>query len=137
MSRYEAIYNVVSAISLDEVIEVIRKKEGKDPIIITTSAKDYKHKQKIDYCSQDVVWQHDRPVLFLFGTAQGLSDEVLDKSDYLLLPIEGFSSYNHLSVRSAAAIVLDRFLGLQPRTTYIELLQKRLKNIKSVDKKAV
>lgn len=137
LSRYEAIYNVVSAASLDEVIESIRKKEGKDPLIITTSAKDYKHKQKIDYYSQGAVWEHSRPVLFLFGTAQGLSDEVLDKSDYLLLPIEGFSTYNHLSVRSAAAIVLDRFLGRQQRETYIEMLQNRLKNVKSVDKKVV
>jgi len=31
--------------------------------------------------------------------------------DMLLEPIEGYTDYNHLSVRSAAAIILDRLLG--------------------------
>ena len=33
-----------------------------------------------------------------------------DSSDYVLAPIEG-KGYNHLSVRSAVAIILDRLLG--------------------------
>lgn len=65
--------------------------------------------------------------MFLFGTGQGLSDKILQKSDYLLLPIEGLTDYNHLSVRSAAAIILDRFLGLQQRKTYIDQLKSLLK----------
>jgi hypothetical protein len=50
------------------------------------------------------------PFFILFGTGWGLTQEVKDSSDYVLAPIEG-RGYNHLSVRSAAAIILDRLLG--------------------------
>jgi hypothetical protein len=50
------------------------------------------------------------PFLILFGTGWGLTQEVKDSSDYVLAPIEG-RGYNHLSVRSAAGIILDRLLG--------------------------
>jgi hypothetical protein len=50
------------------------------------------------------------PFLMLFGTGWGLTQEVKDSSDYVLAPIEG-KGYNHLSVRSAVAIILDRLLG--------------------------
>jgi len=49
--------------------------------------------------------------LLLLGTGWGLTDTVLAQSDYLLEPIDGGTDYNHLSVRSAAAIILDRLLG--------------------------
>ena len=49
--------------------------------------------------------------LILFGTAWGLAPEVIEAGDGLLPPIIGLGDYNHLSVRSAAAIVLDRLLG--------------------------
>ena len=47
----------------------------------------------------------------IFGTAWGLPDEFLQQADYVLEPIKGPTNYNHLSVRSAAAIILDRLLG--------------------------
>ncbi|MBN1381935.1 MAG: RNA methyltransferase [Deltaproteobacteria bacterium] len=46
--------------------------------------------------------------LFLFGTGWGLADEVIGMADYLLTPIRGPFEYNHLSVRSAVSIILDR-----------------------------
>ncbi len=52
-----------------------------------------------------------RPHLLLFGTAWGLAPEVFASVDGFLPPIWGQMEYNHLSVRSAAAIVLDRLLG--------------------------
>lgn len=52
-----------------------------------------------------------RPVLLLFGTGHGLAPELLAEADELLEPIAGLGAYNHLSVRSAAAILLDRLLG--------------------------
>jgi hypothetical protein len=53
---------------------------------------------------------HEDPFLILFGTGWGLTQEVKDGSDYVLAPIKG-KGYNHLSVRSAVAIILDRLLG--------------------------
>ena len=52
----------------------------------------------------------ETPFLLLFGTGWGLTDEVKNGSDCVLTPIEG-NGYNHLSVRSAVAIILDRLLG--------------------------
>jgi hypothetical protein len=56
---------------------------------------------------------HDRcqPYLLLFGTGWGLAREVIEESDYILAPVKGVFTYNHLSVRSAAAIILDRLVG--------------------------
>ena len=54
-----------------------------------------------------------RAVLVLFGTGWGLAPEVLTSADVRLAPIVGADAagYNHLSVRAAAAITLDRLLG--------------------------
>lgn len=48
------------------------------------------------------------PWLLLLGTGWGLTEEVLDRCHYALGPLRGPTSYNHLSVRAAAAIILDR-----------------------------
>jgi tRNA (guanine37-N1)-methyltransferase len=114
-SRYAAVSRIIPAHSLDEVIARITADQGKPPLLVTTAAKSSSHGQIIDYFSQGTVWAHQRPVLFVFGTGKGLSDELIAKSDYLLIPVKGLTHYNHLSVRSAMAIILDRWLGLQPR----------------------
>lgn len=51
-----------------------------------------------------------RPWLLLFGTGHGLAPEVLERADVALPPIRP-GSYNHLSVRAACAIILDRLFG--------------------------
>jgi hypothetical protein len=53
-----------------------------------------------------------KPVLVVFGTGWGLAQSVLDLADARLEPIRAArGAYNHLSVRSACAIALDRLLG--------------------------
>lgn len=49
--------------------------------------------------------------LLMLGTAWGLTDAVIMEADYVLAPIRGNTGYNHLPVRAAAAIILDRVLG--------------------------
>jgi hypothetical protein len=51
--------------------------------------------------------------LVLFGTGWGLAPELMNGADALLPPILGTNpaGYNHLSVRAACAIVLDRLFG--------------------------
>ena len=51
------------------------------------------------------------PVVLAFGTAWGLSPAFMADADYILDPLVGSGTYNHLSVRSAVAIMLDRLLG--------------------------
>lgn len=111
-SRHEALKEVSCIARLQAVIEEIEQREGKRPLVIVTSAKEVAEQKNITYYDQERVWAEKRPVLILFGTAHGLGPSIIDQCDYVLTPIEGFSSFNHLSVRSAAAIVLDRWLGI-------------------------
>jgi len=54
---------------------------------------------------------NNTPLLLLFGTAWGMTPEVIQSADYKLAPIEGRGGYNHLSVRSAVSIILDRIFS--------------------------
>lgn len=53
------------------------------------------------------------PLLLCFGTGWGLAPEIHDRAAARLAPITSprADGYNHLSVRAAAAITLDRLLG--------------------------
>jgi hypothetical protein len=51
------------------------------------------------------------PVMLLLGTGFGLAPAVRERADLALEPIAGATDYNHLSVRAAAAIMLDRLRG--------------------------
>jgi hypothetical protein len=52
------------------------------------------------------------PVLLVFGTGWGLGPSVIAQADVVLEPIVAErGDYNHLSVRAACAIALDRLLG--------------------------
>jgi hypothetical protein len=53
----------------------------------------------------------ESPFLLLLGTGWGLTEACFDAADHILEPIAGAGRYNHLSVRSAAAILLDRLRG--------------------------
>lgn len=112
ISRHEAVKHVSIANNLDEVIAAIEQQEGKKPIVIATSAREIDHPNVISFYDQEQVWALDRPVLIVFGTGRGLTEERLKSADFLLKPILSLTDYNHLSVRSAVAIVLDRWLGI-------------------------
>ncbi len=50
----------------------------------------------------------DRPLLLVLGTGWGLAPELFTHGWPVLEPVSGGSDYNHLPVRAAAAIILDR-----------------------------
>lgn len=114
-NRAQAISHVSVVSSLSEVVLTIENMEKREPLVITTSAQIHQDIKQITYHDQSLVWALKKPILFVFGTGRGLSDQLLKKSDFVLVPIEGFSSFNHLSVRSAAAILFDRWLGINPK----------------------
>ncbi len=64
---------------------------------------------------RELLCDRSQPYLLVFGTGWGLSREVLEGSDYILTPIAGVLNYNHLSVRSAVAIILDRLMENRQR----------------------
>ncbi len=119
-SRHQAMKNVILCSSIEEVIARIEEFEDNNtPILIATTAKIKNladnRSNVINYYDQETVWANKKPVLFVLGTARGLSNGILDRCDYLLEPVRGFSDYNHLSVRSAAAVIFDRWFGINSK----------------------
>ncbi len=111
-NRYDAMRAVKVVNNLAEVeADIAQIHQGELPIKIATSARPVSGVTSLAFDDQSVAWQHRRPVLILFGTGQGMTADLLQSCDYVLTPVHGFSGYNHLSVRAAVAIILDRWIG--------------------------
>ena len=95
--------------SIEDVAEDIKGIENSYPKTVTTCAR--KYPASIGYAEFRDVIEGGIPHLLIFGTAWGLAESVISEADFVLEPIAGTTGYNHLSVRSAAAIILDRLLG--------------------------
>jgi tRNA (guanine37-N1)-methyltransferase len=104
-----AIAQVVT--SLAAARTAVAEAEGQTPFVVATAARALgRPTLAFEEARRRIGQGEGAPWLILFGTGWGLADQVLDASDALLPPLSGPSGYNHLSVRSAAAIVLDRLL---------------------------
>jgi len=108
-ARKDALSIVSLCGSVDEVIGRLVEQYGKKPLVVTTSA--HEQSNTIPYSELRETIDKEEPVLLLFGTAHGLSPEVMQNADGTLPPIAGRTTYNHLSVRSAASVIVDRLLG--------------------------
>lgn len=117
-TRQEAFSITYLAESLPEVMEQLHKKYHTFPVVIMTSARE----QIAGECGKPILSyqkarkffqeQTESPYLMIFGTGYGVENECIRQySDFILEPIRGVSGYNHLSVRSAAAIIIDRLFG--------------------------
>jgi hypothetical protein len=97
--------------SLHEVLEELPGAGGQRPHVVVTSAR----MDNSDLTCEDLkrLVRGNRPVVLVFGTAWGLAPEALAAADFRLAPITGPGDYNHLAVRSAVSIILDRILGRQ------------------------
>jgi hypothetical protein len=114
--RKEALALVSISPSLEETIREISEMEGEKPLIIATDARKPKT-GALTYRKAIEIIDNGKVVMIVFGTAWGLDKEIVDLADYILDPIEGTTNYNHLSVRAAAAIILDRLVGRFPRNS--------------------
>ncbi len=108
--RQEALKLVSIQSDLTSVKNEILKKTAKFPLVIATSAG---YKGQVISCKllreQFLLNKKNRqPLMLLFGTAFGLHEDVYKEVDMVLEPIKGPTQYNHLSVRCAVAIYLDR-----------------------------
>lgn len=108
-ARKEALSIVQLADSLEEVITTLTGQYGTRPLIVATSALLRDNTLSFDDLGDRIT--KGNPVLLLFGTAHGLAPEILQLTDVTLPPIRGGTQYNHLSVRSAVSIIIDRLLG--------------------------
>ena len=98
--------------NIQECIEQEYKLTNEKPIIIGTSAK-LVGNNLINYSQGKEIIKQSKSCIILFGTGYGLAPEIINMCDYVLGPITSNNNlnYNHLSVRSAAAIILDRLFG--------------------------
>ena len=110
-TRREALESMEIACDLDEVIQKIDLRTGMLPKIVATSARDGGGRRISFPEMRKLILQNTAPYLMLLGTGWGMSDEILSRADYFLEPVKGPTPYNHLSVRSACAIMLDRLLA--------------------------
>jgi hypothetical protein len=109
-TRKEALSLVRMANTLDEVLQEIEQKQDRRAKTVATAARQYTQARSYREMAELLHKGDDSPYLILFGTGWGLTREIVEESNYVLEPIEG-KGYNHLSVRTAAAIILDRLLG--------------------------
>lgn len=96
--------------TLDDVLIDLEQECGARPWIVVTSARPGGHRTSFPEL-KEMLSSTTRPFLILLGTGWGLTETVISQADYALEAIEGCTDYNHLSVRSAGAIILDRLLG--------------------------
>jgi hypothetical protein len=109
-NRQDALGVLSIASDLDEVLMQVERRTGKIPKIIATSAHD--GDSRISYGDMTrTMEQSDDSYLVIFGTGWGMGPELMSRADYILKPIYGPTPYNHLSVRAACAIILDRLQG--------------------------
>tara|TARA_B110000438_G_scaffold183229_1_gene175037 strand:- start:485 stop:1072 length:588 start_codon:yes stop_codon:yes gene_type:complete len=108
-TRKEALLKTVVKNNLDDAVKDITEQCGKKPRIVVTGAKEAP--KSIGYAAlKDELKQGD-PTLLVFGTGWGLEKNLVQSADHALLPIEGVNGFNHLPVRGAISIILDRLLG--------------------------
>ena len=109
-SRKEALDILETRGSLDEVIDDIKARTNREVRVVTTTAS--RHFRSTSYGAFGDMLSNDAANhLLIFGTGWGIAEEILARADIILEPLTGPTPYNHLSVRSAVAIVLDRLSG--------------------------
>lgn len=128
LRRAEAIARVQQAASVEQAKASIAQRTGRAPVVVVTAARyapeggaepqSYAHwRSKLRQA--EATGGDQTPLLLVFGTGWGLAPSVLAAADVRLAPVhrdpalvqEGEAPYNHLSVRAAVAIILDRLLG--------------------------
>jgi hypothetical protein len=109
-TRKEALALARLAHDLDAAIADVERETGVIPRLVATSAREGGPRLSFGELRRRLA-EDARPELLVFGTGWGLTEEVLGRVDDVLEPVRGRGDYNHLSVRSAAAIILDRLRG--------------------------
>jgi hypothetical protein len=105
--RRQAVERVQVVPALADARARLTERHGRAPLVVATAAREAPGVKRYS----EVRALGDVPLLIVLGTGWGLTDEVMAECDLRLAPIRGRDEYNHLSVRSACAIILDRLYG--------------------------
>ena len=108
-NRREALSLIRVKESIEDVLSEIELHEGGRPKTVVTSAKN--RPDTLDFRRlKAMIRQSGNPYVVVFGTAWGLTEDFIKSADYVLEPLYGGTDYNHLPVRSAVAVTLDRLM---------------------------
>lgn len=108
-TRREALALVRTVVDLDAAILEVEREARERPVLVATSARE--GDGRTSFAELRARLAAGSPHLLILGTGWGLTHEILARADLVLEPICGIGDYNHLPVRAAAAIMLDRLLG--------------------------
>jgi hypothetical protein len=109
-TRAEALRDVVLSGSINEALDDLSRRGGGYPTVVGTAARP--GPKGIGYPElAALIGESARTWLLLFGTGWGLAPEAAAQCDYFLGPVRGPGELNHLPVRSAVAVILDRLFG--------------------------
>jgi hypothetical protein len=118
-------YNPDRAVALEKVRIVkslallMEGFKGQGPVLIGTSSR--RRATSIGYGELSSQMHNDsRQYLLLFGTGWGLPPEIVNSCEKTLLPITGPGEYNHLSLRVAIGIILDRLFGNRDSLSHVD-----------------
>ena len=106
-SRKQAFDIVSVQDTLDDTITTLSRETGERVNVVVTSASSRGTCLTCEDLGKKIS-QSMEAFLIVFGTGWGIAEEVMQKADFFVEPIRGNSDYNHLSVRSAATVTLDR-----------------------------
>jgi tRNA (guanine37-N1)-methyltransferase len=109
--RLEALSRVRTAASLEDAIAAVG---GRPRVVLTTA--DHDRFEGLPRVAPEALVaaardEPERPILIVLGTGWGLTEETKSLADQVLEPVAGRPAFNHLSVRSACAALLDRLFG--------------------------
>lgn len=108
--RQEAFKLVQMVNNLEEAVQAIAETTHQKVYTVATDARLYSNTISYSHLKTEI-FNEDSVFLLLFGTGWGMTQELMEQCDYILEPVAGASDYNHLSVRSAVSIIMDRLLG--------------------------
>jgi tRNA (guanine37-N1)-methyltransferase len=112
--RARALALVRTAESIEAVIAELTAGHGMAPLVVATSARSGSFPaipRRSPSALHAEASTNPAPLLILLGTGWGLAEGLIPSVSRMLAPIEGASEWNHLSVRSAGAVILDRLFG--------------------------
>jgi len=109
-SRRRSLEGLSLVSSVNDAAEDLFRRTGAYPRLVGTGARP--REGSVGYGElRERIDREGGAWLILFGTGWGLSADLLDQCDAVLKPLSGPGEFNHLSVRAAAAIILDRLYG--------------------------
>ena len=122
--RTKALAAVRVAPDVTTVVAAITAEAGIAPLVVATAASEASFIEIQAVATADLLQRLVpgpdattvmQPLLLLFSSGPGPIAEQLAFVDLVLRPIEGAPDWNHLSIRSAIAITLDRLFGKSER----------------------